>query len=247
MGNFFKKLFGKKSDNVANEQKIELEKRTEFYKNFASDGELCFDVGANIGNRIEPLLAIGAKIIAIEPQESCYNLLKEKFGNKITIVTDGIGAEEGEKDFYISNASTISSFSEDFIEAVKDGRFKEYEWNESVRVKMTTLDSLIEKYGQPVFIKIDVEGYEPEVLKGLSHPIKYLSFEYTVPEQTHKAIECIKRLETIRKDVEFNYSVGESMELAMTKWLNTDEMCALVKSSEFAQTDFGDIYARNIN
>ncbi|HMM02884.1 MULTISPECIES: FkbM family methyltransferase [unclassified Dysgonomonas] len=255
MKDFIKKIIGEKNIHKIknkirereelNRQKSEIIKRADFYSQFVSKNDLCFDVGANIGNRVEPLLKLGAKVVAIEPQESCYLILEKKFGHKITIVTEGVGAEESEKDFHISNANTISSFSEDWIKSVKDGRFKEYNWNKTVKTKITTLDNIIKKFGTPVFIKIDVEGYELEVLKGLSSIIKYISFEYTVPEQTTKALNCIKRLESLNKSVEFNYSVGESMKLENSIWYNVEDMCNLVQSKDFLNTEFGDIYVRN--
>ena len=233
-------------ENIERKRKENIA-RVEFYKNFTNPGDLCFDVGANVGNRIEPLLTIGAKVVAVEPQEKCYKKIQKTYGDKVILVTEGLGECECEKDFYIADTTTISSFSEEWIKSMKEGRFNTYDWSKTVRVKITTLDNLIEKYGVPKFIKIDVEGYELEVLKGLSSPIKFVSFEYIVPEQTHRAKDCIKRLETIDKTVQFNYSIGESMEWALSTWLSGDDMCSVINSQEFTNTGFGDIYARSIN
>jgi 16S rRNA A1518/A1519 N6-dimethyltransferase RsmA/KsgA/DIM1 with predicted DNA glycosylase/AP lyase activity len=77
-----------------------FEKRVNMYKQFLSpDNNLCFDVGANRGNRIEPLLYLNAKIVAIEPQKKCYNYLKRKFKKKIILVTKGLG-EYAKKNIY---------------------------------------------------------------------------------------------------------------------------------------------------
>jgi FkbM family methyltransferase len=201
----FRKVFGKKnvksfqarylhfitSKITGNNERKLLRKRKIFYASFVKKGDFCFDVGANLGNRIEPLLQIGAKVLAIEPQKTCIEYLQHKFGNKITLITKGVSDSEGVKSFYISDSSTISSFSREWINAVKEERFKEYNWDKVVETEMTTLDKLIQEYGVPVFIKIDVEGYELEVLKGLNSPVDVISFEYTTPEQTMKAIDCI--------------------------------------------------------
>src|SRR5258707_14119945 len=189
----------------------ELYKRQVFYHQFVKKNDLCFDVGANVGNRIIPLLKIGARVVAIEPQKVCYEYLKFRFGNRIILITKGLGAEVGTKQFHISNLSITSSFSDEWISAVKNGRFKNSQWDKTVDVEMTTLDNLISKHGVPAFIKIDVEGYELEVLRGLTKPIKMISFEYTVPEQTHKITDCIKRVETFTPGVLCNYSIGEDM------------------------------------
>jgi len=227
-----------------NQNLKDIKKRKLFYSSFIEKNDLCFDVGANIGNRISPLLEIGAKIVAIEPQESCYKYLKYKFGKDIEIVTKGLGESECVKKFHISNASTISSFSEEWINSVKEGRFKDYNWNKVIKIEMTTLDSLVEKYGLPKFIKIDVEGYELDVLKGLTKPIKIISFEYTVPEQINKVIECIEQINKNDANIECNYSIGESMVLASPNWQSVEEMIKFIITKEFIKTGFGDVYVR---
>src|SRR5476651_1648081 len=111
-------------------------------------------------------------------------------------------------------------------------------------MEMTTLDNLIKQYGAPDFLKIDVEGYESEVLKGLHSPVNMISFEYTTPELTEKAVECIDLIEAVNKNIECNYCVGESMELALEKWLPVSKMKEHVLSKQFIDTAFGDIYVR---
>ena len=67
------------------------------------------------------------------------------------------------------NAPTISTMSDKWI---KDGRFSnDYKWTKTQLVAVTTLDDLIKEYGSPKFCKIDVEGFEYPVLKGLTKPI----------------------------------------------------------------------------
>lgn len=226
-------------------EKMFHKKRLKLYGKLVSEGELCFDVGANVGNRIAPLLEVGARVVAVEPQESCYTVLREKFGNKIELVTDGLGAAEGEKDFYVSDLSVISTFSEEWKAVSQETGFKIHEWKEVRRLKITTLDNLIKIYGRPSFVKIDVEGFEGEVLKGLSSPVKYLSFEYmTVNDiMIGKALDCVKRLMEIDKDVKFNYAVAENMKLIFSEWVDGDVMSKHVKEREFQRTGFGDIYA----
>jgi FkbM family methyltransferase len=231
---------------LVQKEKQEIKRRGDFYALFIAKNELCFDVGANVGNRIGPLLDIGARVVAVEPQEVCYTFLKKKFGKKIAIITKGLGESEGVKSFHLSSGSPMSSFSEEWISAVKDGRFKDYTWDKVEMVEMTTLDKLIEQYGTPAFIKIDVEGYEANVLKGLTHPVKMISFEYTVPEQTEKAITCIEVIQSMNANVECNYSLGESMAFARHEWLPAGEMKKFMLTAEFIDTGFGDVYVRSI-
>lgn len=226
------------------DEKTEFTRRKKFYTQFVSPKQLVFDVGANIGNRIYPILSLGGKVVAIEPQEQCYKLLEENLGNKIQLVKKGLCEQECIRQFHISNASTISSFSDEWIQSVKQDRFKEYNWNKTIEVQMTTLDKLIEIHGVPQFIKIDVEGYELEVLNGLSQAIQMISFEYTVPEQIERIFDCINRINQFNPKILCNYSIGESMEWASTNWLSKEDFFKLVTSSKFIETGFGDIYVK---
>jgi hypothetical protein len=64
---------------------------------------------------------------------------------------------------------------------------------EQCDVEVTTLDALIAKYGIPAFCKIGVEGFEAEVLKGLSQPLRMLSLEYH-RDEAGQALECLNIL-----------------------------------------------------
>jgi FkbM family methyltransferase len=221
-------------------------KRLEFYSQFLQKGDTYFDVGANYGNRIEAIIKIGVNIVAVEPQEKCFNFLQKKYGSKINIVNKGLGEKEEVKKFFIANSHVLSSFSEDWIDSMKkSGRFSNNEWNnKAVEVPMTTLDNLIKKFGKPAFIKIDVEGYELEVLKGLSVDVDCISYEYATPEQTQRAVNCLLRLQEIKGAMECNYSIGESMEWGSPRWLPAKEMLEFIQTDAFTNTDFGDIYVR---
>ncbi len=236
-----------------NEKQLEYQlkennkKKINFYSLFVKENSLCFDVGANIGNRVEPLLALKARVVAIEPQENCIIELERQFGDQIQIVKMGLGASVGIADFHISDASTLSSFSKDWIQSVQEDRFKNYSWKSEIKVPITTLDKLIELYGIPEFIKIDVEGYELEVLKGLSMPIRTISFEYTVPELLQSAKRGIEIIQNINPMIECNFSPDESMRLYFKQWLTPHEMLEFIDTTSFIDTTYGDIYCRTIN
>ena len=226
------------------EEKNNLQKRITFYKQFLSPGEMVYDVGANVGNRVESFLDLKCKVIAVEPQQDCINELRRKFGNQIEIVEAGLGESETEKTMYISNANTISSLSEEWIKSVKESRFSQFEWNKEVKIRLTTLDLLIKKYGLPKFCKIDVEGYEMEVLKGLTSPIPFISLEYTVPEQLDNLLSCINYCNSLSSNYKFNYSRDEDMKFELENFISFDEFTALVRSNKFIETSFGDVYLK---
>lgn len=231
--------------NLSGEPKEVINKRQNFYKQFVNRNDLVFDVGANVGNRTKPLLNIGARVVAIEPQIQCCEILRKKFGKKIELVPKGLGETEGTKDFFIANAHVISSFSAEWIASVKKNRFKNHTWAEPIKMEITTIDKLIDSYGLPKFIKIDVEGYELEVLKGLTHAVEMISFEYTTPEQVQKVIDCITQIEKYNAQIECNFSVGESMEFASTNWRSALDFKNYIETKEFISTGFGDVYVRN--
>jgi FkbM family methyltransferase len=232
----FKSLFKKK---------IEVDKRpamTSLYQKWVKPGALVFDIGANVGNRIDLFLELGAKVVAVEPQQECIEILQKKYGDKINIENIGLSHSEGVLEFHIADESTISSFSEEFITKTGANRFKRNKWKETIKVPVSTFDKLIEKYGVPDFSKIDVEGFELEVLKGLNQKTPALSFEYCVPEMSEKLYECLERLNTMDPSTSYNYSIGESFVLASDKWYSFPEFLSLVKERSFHKTLFGDIY-----
>jgi FkbM family methyltransferase len=222
--------------------------RIKFYSRFIRKDDLVFDVGANLGNRVEPLLAIGAKVVAAEPQSLCYNYLKLRFGNKITLLKTALGAKTYQSTIRLnSESTTISSMSDEWINTVKETRFKNLDWDKTENVSVDTLDNLIKKYGIPKFIKIDVEGFEAEVLKGLSQSIPIICFEYTTPERLQNMLECLDLLDLCDKNYVYNYSAGESNTFALEKWLSINELKEIINGNIDLLEGFGDIYATQTN
>ncbi len=113
-------------------------------------------------------------------------------------------------------------------------------WEDYADVEVQTLDDLLARYGNPVFCKIDVEGFELEVLSGLSVPLPALSFELfpTTPERT---IACIKKIEKLG-NYEYNWSLTESFRMNSPSWLNASAMIHTIKA--YTGRKSGDIYAR---
>jgi len=216
-----------------------------FYKQFIQPGDLVFDIGANVGNRVEVFLALGAKVVAIEPQPACAVILRQKFGDRIQIENVGLGSKPGELDMHIATDSTISTFSSDFIAATGSERFKQHKWVDTIKVPITTFDALIEKYGVPVFAKIDVEGFETEVLKGLHQPIPALSLEYCVPELQTNLNDCMNMLSALSNHATFNYAAVEEMKLVLDDWQDAATFAATTNSKTFVDTLFGDVYCKS--
>ena len=207
--------------------------------NIIQPGDLVFDVGANIGNKTKEFMKHGAKVVAFEPQKECLDKL---FETGAIVQKVALGKEKSDMEFlFKTNTSTLASMSEDFILAVKKERFKSYVWGDVEIIKTDTLDNMIEEFGTPKYIKIDVEGYELEVLKGLSKPVEFISFEFT-PELLEVALECIDYLPTSK----YNYSSQESGEFKFDTWMDKEEFVEFLKGIKDYKVEFGDIYVNRI-
>ena len=225
------------------QEKINEQKRCDFYSTLIKKNDLCFDIGANYGNRSEVFLKLGAKVVAFEPQPKPLRFLKRKFNSSITIVDKALGSKPGKSNLFISSASTLTSMSEEWIEKVKTRRFKQANWNNKIEVEVTTLDQMINEYGKPDFCKIDVEGFELEVLKGLKQKIGTISFEFTIPEFIDKAIDCIKHLNSLGQII-CNYSPGETLKFSSEKWLSPNDFITLFNTLPANGVIDGDIYIK---
>ncbi len=221
---------------------IQKPKQKKLYEQFIKKDSLVFDVGANVGNRTALFLELGAKVVMVEPQKDCYQALEKRFPN-LPLIKKGLGEKESTEKLYVSDVSLISSFSKNHVDMMQEDRFKGANWDKTIDIEMTTLDNLIAQYGLPDFCKIDVEGYEYDVLKGLSQKVGSMSLEYIVPENKEVVLKCIQHLNKLGK-IECNLSHGETMEFHLPTWKNGEEMEQYVQSQDFIDTSYGDIYVR---
>lgn len=216
-----------------------------FYSQFVSSGDLCFDLGAHLGNRTRAWLGLGARVVAIEPQPLCVDWLRRWFGDNpdVELVPKAVGAEPGEATMWLSRLTpTVSTLSSSWRSAVGESPgFSGVRWQESTKVEVTTMDELIAEYGVPSFCKIDVEGAELEVLQGCTVALPALSFEF-IPVAGEAALGCIGRLEELGR-YEFQYGVGEPPRLQADRWLSSEEITAVLARMA-PEAGSGDVYAR---
>ncbi len=216
------------------------------YAPFVRRGDLVFDVGAHLGDRTAAFAALGARVVALEPQPAVARWLRRLVGGKagVTVRDQAVGARSGVERIAVSRRTpTVSTMSESWRAGVVEAHpgFEGVRWDASVEVPVVTLDALIEEYGTPAFCKVDVEGYEAEVLAGLSSPVRALSVEF-VAAQLSVAEACVRRLAELGR-YRFNVVLGEGRGFLLDEWVGSFEMLAWLAAGADGASS-GDIYAR---
>jgi FkbM family methyltransferase len=220
-----------------------------FYRQFIRRKDLTFDVGANVGERVSIFDELGARVVAVEPQVNCIKTIKEKFRSHSNVYIEniGLGAARGEMDFFICDEDDrLSTFSTDQME--KSFFTGQTKWNRKEVIPILTMEDLISKYGIPSFCKIDVEGFEVEVLKGLRTPIRAISFEFS-SKQMDKANDCMDLLSRLSGKYRFNVCFGEPYALHYKDWVEKEVVLREIEQQDktAATHAWGDIYAQLLN
>ena len=228
-----------------NKQKANFDNQAAFYKQLIKPNSLCFDIGANIGLKSKIFLQLGAKVVAVEPQASCVAILQREIGNKATIVAKGVGATSEVKDFYVSTNFELSSFNKEWINTLPVEEYGDTQIKQVEKIEIITLDNLIKQYGKPDFIKIDVEGFEIEVLKGLNEHFNTLSFEFFVSQSTNELLQCLDILQSKFNGLSVNFTNGNvSSKFNLDKWISLNDFINYVKNTNFKSMIAGDIYVK---
>lgn len=222
-----------------------LQRLRRFYAPLIRPGDLCFDVGTHVGNRVAAWTRLGARVVAVEPQAHLMVWLRRRYGRVpgVTLIEAAVGAAEGAATLHLDPRNlTVASLSPDWIATVgRDVAFSRVRWRAAEPVRLTTLDALIAAHGRPALCKIDVEGFEAEVLRGLSQPLPLVSFEY-LPATITVAHTCLEQLAALG-EYEFNWFPGESHRWASPVWLDTPAMTAQLDTLAAGRAS-GDIFAR---
>ena len=157
-----------------------------------------FDIGANIGKWSLENITGCEKIVAVEASPSTFARLLEntKYENKIICVNYAVcNSNEEFIDFFNCNADTLSTINQSWLNSEKSRFYNQYNYN-IIKCKTITIDKLIEEYGLPDLIKIDVEGGEFECLSSLTQKVNNICFEWA-SETNDITFKCLDYLETL--------------------------------------------------
>jgi FkbM family methyltransferase len=214
------------------------------YARFVRPGDLVFDVGSHVGDRIAAFRRLGARVVACEPQPALVKALRLIYrrDSSVTIESVAVGAKAGEIELKINvDNPTVSTASNDFVKASEGAPgWEGQRWSKSVTVPMTTLDALIARHGMPAFMKIDVEGFEAEALAGLTRPVAALSFEFTTI-QRDVTQACIRRCAELGY-ARYNAALGESQTLVHDDWQSAQAIGHWLAALPMSANS-GDVYA----
>jgi FkbM family methyltransferase len=222
--------------------------RVAFYRRLVGPRDLVFDVGANIGNRSKVFVELGARTVAFEPLPGPADYLELVLGPqpRFTLVRAAVGERGGEAEMLVADVPVYSTLSQGWRDAATgSGRHDDSTWTERITVPVVTLDDAIADHGVPDFVKVDVEGYELEVVSGLSRPVPCLSLEFS-GEWLEPTYRCLDRLEALAP-VETQLSVGESMAFALPDWVPVAAMKRiLAETAQATELSWGDVYVRTL-
>jgi FkbM family methyltransferase len=216
------------------------------YGPYVGPGDLVFDVGAHLGDRTAAFLGLGARVVALEPQPDLARWLRRLVGDQegLTLLHSAAGPVPGTAHLAVSDATpTVSTLADEWRARVQERNrsFRRVRWERRLEVPVTTLDHLIADHGVPRFCKIDVEGFEAEVLAGLSHPVEALSVEF-VAGGLEVAEACVKRIEELG-DYRFNVVLGEGRRYLFPAWVTAEEARRWLRQGA-AGASSGDLYAQ---
>jgi FkbM family methyltransferase len=223
------------------ERSVEVDFYATLLKGFRKN-DLIFDVGANHGVKTDVFLRLGARVVAVEPDEANQAILRQRFlsyrvfRKALVVVQKALSDSEAVETMWIdAPGSAKNTLSRKWVDTLRDdkGRFGyQLDFSGQKNVETTTLEQLMVEHGVPFFIKIDVEGFEPQVVRGLRRRVPFLSFEVNLPEFRPEGLECVELLGRVAEEGTFNYAVDCRDGLMLERWVNAREFVSVLENCD---------------
>jgi FkbM family methyltransferase len=157
-----------------------------------------FDIGAHIGewSRANLRQQPQQQIVCVEASPRTFKKLVETCQKNANLVLLNYAVTYKQTDttiFYHADTDTLSTLN---VEWSLDPKSRFYNSFTPMHVPTITLDTLIQQYGVPDLIKIDVEGGEFDVLMSLTRPVPLLCFEWA-SEMSHVFLSSVDYLHSL--------------------------------------------------
>lgn len=205
--------------------------------------DLIFDIGANEGTKTDIFVKLGARVVAVEPDDTCQQVLNDRFlrfrfrPSPVTLIRKAVSEKAGVEKMWIDGpGSAVNTMSRRWADHLRESRESfpfahgGLEFSQSKSVETTTVEHMVSLYGDPFFIKIDVEGHELSVIRSMGRAVPFLSFEVNVSTFRQEGIECVQALNRLEPRGRFNYTPDCCSGLVLREWLEAEEFSSVLES-----------------
>lgn len=227
----------------AADTRLNLSRTTALFSHVCGPGQLVFDVGANLGQKTEIFASLGARVVSVEPERRCSDYIRSRFAgsSQVTVVTAAVSDAPGRLSLFVNpQTPEISTLDREWLTSGPDkdkaGQIEEQS------VEVVTLMQLIERFGTPDYIKIDVEGFETHVLKGLSVAVPHVSFEFHADNIADLTERCA--LVDALGAYDFNFTLANTYTLAQEQWAPSAQLLKAIRTLARQRPQWGDVFAR---
>lgn len=195
---------------------------------------LVFDVGANHGDKTWAFRQMAKKVVSIEPDKTCFTALRARYrwDKSVCLENIALGDRAGVGTFFVEEGgsayNTLNEKERDWLVSTRKRNIRK------ILVPMSTLDNMIEKYGTPDFLKIDVEGGELSVFNGLSYPVAVICFEANLPRFREESL-CI--IERFRSNTTTRFNLRLENDFVFSSHQTAEEIIGILSRNEEVSYD----------
>lgn len=186
-----------------------------FFKKYINYGDNVIEVGAHIGyltQFFEELVGDKGCVIAIEPTPSSIQLLKKNINRKTKLIPKAASDTKGEVDFFTEGfGGFTNSLIEQFTQIKNRQHIESQKVNSKlsiIKVKTDTIDNICaQNKFKPIFMKIDAEGSEYNVLLGAKKNLKYIkALMVEITTDHEKIISLVEKIGLNKINIQENSS-----------------------------------------